>query len=444
MEGRINWRCDRLLVHIILGRMSARCQRALHTKEFDRLANPRLVAEIEGNMKRGQEEILLHRRICVAHRSAEAEARAAERHLTIVSVRVTPAVRGDDDCSFSDNEGDEPMDVAVAVDVVEKCTCHIVKLCRNALGQGTAYCSCPSPSALLCKHIYGVCCWLTGGNTKLGGLATFGLCMTDLRQDRDPDDFDDADIDGELQLGRVAPVTAASDDDEPGPVAAAPMADPVALAAILTVIDTTFAGLSLKTKMNEDALCDAVIYALRERMHSRDTAVKRPQRPGQSGQSSAARPTAGPMAAATSAAVVGFWAAVPVGRPKTTGMASHRTPMTSVPLLMAALTRPAAGAVAAVTRRAPPMAVVSSSAYSATPARSSTALPSRTLPQPPPVVVSLPKASSASATPTVTSASLMATTTAPAVSPARGHHRPVPDSPVIDAKRRQQLQPPSK
>ena len=170
MEGRINWRCDRLLVYIILGKTSARIQRSLQLKEFGRLPNPRLAKEMEKNMKRGQ-EIARTRKFCVVPRSAEANVRAAERKMTITTVRLTPTNPGSDSCHFPDNE-DQPMEVEVATDVADlaetcnKCTCHTVKLCLDASGRGTAFCSCPSPNACLCKHIHGVCLKLSGGDPR--------------------------------------------------------------------------------------------------------------------------------------------------------------------------------------------------------------------------------------------------------------------------------------
>ncbi len=343
MEGRINWRCDRLLVHIILGRMSARCQRALKTKEFSRLPNPRLVAEIEANMKRGQDEVVHNREIGVVHRSADADALAAERGLRIITVRVTPAVRGSDSCHFPDSDSDdEPM----AAEVTDSCTCHTVKLCRDASGRGTAFCSCPSPSACLCKHIHGVCCFLSGGNPNFGGLAAHGLCMTDFRQDRDPDDFD-SEIDGELRLGPAVLVSGASDDDEPALPSTVGVYDHAALASILQTIDSEFARLVLAPKAEQDALCDEVIHSLRDRQQRRDTRIHAPQRQGRARQSAAARPTSGPQPEATSDAVAHFWAATAIGRPVTTGKAPHRSQIPPGDVLVARLAKSCVVAAAA-------------------------------------------------------------------------------------------------
>ena len=367
MEGRINWRCDRLLVHIILGRMSARCQRALKTKEFSRLPNPRLVAEIEANMKRGQDEIVRNRKIGVVHRSAEADARAAEREMRIITVRVTPADRRSDSCHFPDSDSDdEPM----AAEVTDSCTCHTVKLCRDASGRGTAFCSCPSPSACLCKHIHGVCCFLSGGNPNFGGLAAYGLCMTDFREDRDPDDFD-SEIDGELRLGPAVLVSGASDDDEPALPSTAGVYDHVALASILQTIESEFARLALTPKAEQDALCDEVIHSLRGRQQRRDTTIHAPQRPGRAQQSAAARPTSGPRPEAKSDAVAQFWAAKAIGRPVTTGKAPHRSQITPVDVLAAQLAKPCV-----VTAVASPL--VMATAAAATTAAATTAARNKT------------------------------------------------------------------
>ena len=353
MEGRTNWRCDRLLMHIILGRTSARCQRALQTKEFNRLPNPRLVKEMQKNMKRGQ-EISSTRKCCVDTRSAEADARAAERQLTITTVRVTPSDRGLDSCLFPDSDNDDqPMEAEVAAEEAEKCnncTCHTVKLCRDALGRGTAFCSCPSPSACLCKHIHGVCCMLSGGDATFGGLAAFGLFKEDFRLDRDPDDYYKA-SDGvigvidveEMLLGPAAPGSGASDEDEAvGPSAAAVAADPAALATILNCIETTFAALTLTSKAQRDALGGEVIYSIRERQQRCDTTIKPAQRAGRRPpqQSAAARPTSGPLPEAKSVDTTGFWASVPIGRPATKSKEPHRTKMISVDLLAKQLSKP--------------------------------------------------------------------------------------------------------
>lgn len=390
MEGRINWRCDRLLVHIILGRMSARCQRALQTKEFNRLPNPRLVAEIEANMKRGHDEIVRNRKIGVVHRSADADARAAEREMHIITVRVTPTDRGSDSCHFPDSDSDEPM----AADVTDSCTCHTVKLCLDASGRGTAFCSCPSPSACLCKHIHGVCCFLSGGNPNFGGLAAYGLRMTDFRQDRDPDDFD-SEIDGELRLGPAVSVSGASDDDEPALPSTAGVYDHAALASILETIENEFARLALTPKAEQDALCDEVIHSLRGRQQRRDTTIHAPQRPGRRApqQSAAARPTSGPQPEAKSDAVAHFWAAKAIGRPVTTGKAPHRSQITPVDVLAARLAKPcvvaaapsplvmataaAAATIAAITtaRNKTPLFAVIASARTSTRPTSATAAP---------------------------------------------------------------------
>ena len=136
-------------MHIILGRTSARCQRALQTKEFNRLPNHRLADEMQKNMKRGQ-EIVRTRKYCVDTCSAEAYARAAERGMTITTVRVTPSDRGLDSCLFPDPVNvDQPMEAEVAAEEADKCnncTCHTVKLCRDVLRRGTLT---PPPHPLL-------------------------------------------------------------------------------------------------------------------------------------------------------------------------------------------------------------------------------------------------------------------------------------------------------
>ena len=305
MEGRVNWRCDRLIVHIILGSMSTRIQRAIHTKAHHRLANFRLVDEIKGNMIRGQ-EIVRDRNCFQEPRSDLAEAHAAERKLIIQTVRITSRDMGSYCHPPHDNAGDQENKAEDA----DNCTCHIVKLCMHTeSGKGTAFCSCHNPSACLCKHIHGACCFLTGSTKEYGGLSIFGLDKEDFRLDRDPDDFDaeiDGDCDpkfpGDMHPGTAALASAASDDEEPVGSATV-VANPVALATILQTVETTFAGMPLATKAELDAVSEAVIYALRDRLRCFDTTIKPTQRPGRPPpklkQSAAKRPTSGPLIGTT-------------------------------------------------------------------------------------------------------------------------------------------------
>jgi hypothetical protein len=306
MEARMNWRLDRLIVHIILGSMSTRIQRAIQTKAHHRLANNRLVEEIKGNINGGL-EIVRDRKLFQEPRSDAAEAHAAKRKLTILTVRVTSKDMGSS-CHpphhNSHNEGEQENEAEEDVDV-KNCTCHTVKLCMNESGQGTAFCSCHNPSACLCKHIHGACSFLTGGKKEQGGLRVFKLLKTDFRLDRNPDDFDpeiDGEFDpkfpGEMHLGTAALASAASDDDEPVGSSVTVVANPVALATILqTVEETTFAGMPLATKAELDALSEALIHSLRDRQRCFDTTIKPTQRPGRpppkQRQSAAKRPTSG-------------------------------------------------------------------------------------------------------------------------------------------------------
>ena len=312
-QGRMNWRCDRLIVHIILGSMSTRIQRAIQTKAHYRLANHRLVDEIKGNMIRGL-EIFNDRKIFEEPRSDVAEAHAAEQKLDIITVRVTSKDMGSS-ChpphDNSHNEGDQENKTEDA----DNCTCHTVKLCRHlSSGKGTAFCSCHNPSACLCKHIHGACCFLSGGKKEYGGLSAFYLLKTDFRLDRDPDDFDpeiDGEFDpkfpGEMHLGTAA-MPSASDDDEPVAPSATVVANPIALATILQTVETTFAGMPLASKAELDALSDAVIYALRDRRRCLDTTIKPTQRPGRpprkQQQSAAKRPTSGPIIGTTPCSII--------------------------------------------------------------------------------------------------------------------------------------------
>ena len=303
MNGRVNRRLDRLLVQIILGATSGRCQRGLHLKEFDRLSNPKLVNLMEANIKKGQ-QIVTERKWRVCHRSAEENAGAVLRKLEIITVRVT--AKDPDSCYFPDPDSDnEPTEKAPC----ENCTCYTVKLCIDSSNRGSAFCTCDNASALLCKHIHGACSFLSGGtkNSERGGLAVFRLLRTDLRQDRDLDDFE-LEIDGEMCLG-PAPLSSPtsnpipSDDEQANPMpsddeqAVGPSAsvagNSVALAKILECIETTFAGLSLAPKTDKDALCDQIIFSLRDRKSCFDTKIKQPQRPGRKQQSAVARPKSG-------------------------------------------------------------------------------------------------------------------------------------------------------
>ena len=315
MECKVNWRCDRLIVHIILGSMSTRIQRAIQTKAHQRLANRRLLDEINGNMTGGL-EIVNDRKIFEEPRSDVAEAHAAERKLTIITMRVTSKDMGAF-CHFPHDNSHNEVDEEKKAEDLKRCTCHTVKLClhESGEGEGTAFCSCHNASACLCKHIHGACCFLTGAKKEQGGLSIFGLLKTDFRLDRDPDDFD-PDIDGEfdpkfpgeIHLATVGMASAASDDDEPVGPSATVVANPVALATILQTVETTFAGMPLATKAELDALSDAVIYALRERRHHLDTKIKPTQRPGRpppkQKQSAAKRPTSGPILGTTPCSII--------------------------------------------------------------------------------------------------------------------------------------------
>ena len=172
-------------------------------------------------------------------------------------------------------------------------------------------------------------------HNNVGGLKAYGLSMIDLRQDRDPEDFDlDIEIGGEMRLTPAADVSCISDDEDGGPSAAAvvnPVADPVALATILDCVQTTLAGLSLATKKETDALCFEVIHSMHDILRRSDTKIKEPQRCGRGPQSAAGRRTSGPVLPATSVASEHFWAAVPVGRPKSN--LPHRTTMTPIDVL---------------------------------------------------------------------------------------------------------------
>jgi len=80
---------------------------------------------------------------------------------------------------------------------------------------------------------------------------------------------------------------------------------------------------------------------------STDTTIKPPQRPGRRRQSAAARPTPGAKPPASSDATDQFWGAVPVGRPRTTSTAPHRTQLPSSSGLMLRLTAPVSSSTGA-------------------------------------------------------------------------------------------------
>ena len=182
-----------------------------------------------------------------------------------------------------------------------------------------------------------VCCLLSGGDHDVGGLNVFGLCMTDLRADRDPEDFDleIMEISGEMRLSPAAPLSIVSDDEEDAGRSVAAVetvtaADviPQALATILSCVETTLKGLPLAiTKKETDALCEEVIHSMRDIQKRSDTKIKAVHRPGRGApQSAVARPIRGVVPEATNDATDKFWAVTDVGRPKAKN-AEHRTPL---------------------------------------------------------------------------------------------------------------------
>ena len=305
MDGRIVRRLDCMIVDILLGTMSIRCRRDLNMKELCRLGNHALVAAIANNMSPGEN---------MANRGLGRRVGTltdAVKQRTVLTLRIQSET-SPDKC-FARNavvdldSVDSDDDAGVAV-----CSCFKVQLVLDEAGQGSAYCSCPSPEALLCKHIW---CALF----LEGGAACWGIARDSVRLDVDPDiepGGDDSESDGpdepaprtisslveQVQSALVAPLERSDDYDRR------------TLSELVQHLDSKLANLNRPQTV---ALCSQFVYEIRERMRDLDTRVKVPARPGRaSGHGFAARPTSGPRPTPElSVADASFRASQGTGRP---------------------------------------------------------------------------------------------------------------------------------
>lgn len=263
MRGRVIRRLDHFITGILLGTMSIRCRRALNMKELNRVSNHALAAAIRGNMSPGEDmaKRQLGRRVSMQTDSDERR--------TVVTLRIQSQTSPD--ACFIKKAGAGNSLVAAA------CSCFEVKLvmCESD-DEGAAYCSCPSPEALLCKHIW---CALF----LEGGAAQWGIAKDSIRLDADPDLETGADDDDSGdQVPAALTISSLADDVElEAPIRQAIAFDQHALAALVQHLDHTLSHLSLATRSAKVALCSQFVCEVRARMHDLDTTIKVPARPGQ-------------------------------------------------------------------------------------------------------------------------------------------------------------------
>lgn len=328
MNGRVNRRVDTLVMTIILGNMSKRCQRNIGMRVFDRKPQQALHAAVFQAMQKGS-QILASNKLCLVARDDAADALASSHNHSIYTLRVAATPSADaqssvDMCVWPTH--DELTKFTCRAPSCESCTCHTVKLSLNhETHKGSGFCTCPNTSALLCKHIHASVLFL-------GGFGVCGFEMDDLRQDEDLD-FVFAEQDADANDDCMADPA----DINPDPPVATMLAldsDEEDMGTVDTVFTEACAKLELDIirtmeellsesklpKKQQDEVCQRVIYATTHRIRLGKTKITPPDRPGRPA-AFAGRGGSGPRPVPTSAASDAFRAAVKIGRPKTTGAA---------------------------------------------------------------------------------------------------------------------------
>jgi hypothetical protein len=329
MRGRVIRRLDHFISGILLGTMSIRCRRALNMKELNRVSNHALAAAIRSNMGPGEDmaERQLGRRVSMQTDS--------DGRRTVVTLRIQS--KTSPDACFTKKAG-------AGISLVAACSCFEVKLVMGESdGEGAAYCSCPSPEALLCKHIW---CALF----LEGGAAQWGIAKDSIRLDADPDletggDDDDS---GDQAPAPLTISSLADDVEVETPITQANAFDQHALAALVQYLDHTLSRLSLATRPAKVALCSQFVCEIRARMRDLDTTIKVPARPGQGfARIRNGRSRSPPQRTDADAAFVAargtFMASRAIGRPA--HLKPHINPLMSEPELFSRLASSSGSAV---------------------------------------------------------------------------------------------------
>ena len=353
MEGRVNRRVDTLIVNIILGRTSQRCQRILQLKAFGRVAKVALHEEVRDSMTAGQ-QLVDAGKVCVLARSTMADTLASANDKTVFTLRVAasrprllaaaatssePTEVVIDSCIWPQISSSWPMKPQESSDAA--CTCYYVKLVYDAkTGRGAAFCTCPKYSAFLCKHICASIMFTRG----------FEACGIDkgaLRLQEDPDATfaEEADNDDNAAF----PVD--SDDDESDDAvhvedhSIARTELRVALSGHVQSIKALLMSHPDLPKAEKDEECRSVIYELQDFIHRGDTSIKPPPR----AHGFISRRVAGPRPITVSDRAEAFRNAVGIGRPRTTSKAPHRVPLMPLADITRLLTARPSTAASAVT-----------------------------------------------------------------------------------------------
>ena len=331
MEGRVNRRVDTLIVNIILGRTSQRCQRILQLKAFGRVAKVALHEEVRNSMAAGQ-QLMNAGKVCILARSTMADTLASANDKTIVTLRVAasrpsllaaaatssePTEVVIDSCLWPQISSSWSMKPQESSDAA--CTCYYVKLVYDAkTGRGAAFCTCPKSSAFLCKHICASIMFTRG----------FEACGIDkgaLRLQEDPD----ATLAEEVDNDDNSAFTVDSDDDESDDVvhvedhSIARTELKVALSGHIQSIKALLMAHPDLPKAEKDEECRSIIYELQDFIHRGDTSIKPPPR----AHGFISRRVAGPRPITVSDRAEAFRNAVGIGRPRTTSKAPHRVPL---------------------------------------------------------------------------------------------------------------------
>ncbi len=331
MEGRVNRRIDTLVVNIILGRTSQRCQRVLQMKAFQRVSNPLLHDEIRDAMTKG-DLISQRNKVCVLARAADLDKLASANNQTIVSFRVVASQANNpfdplvDQCVWPGRDlrrGAQPT--APQGPSRGHCTCHTAKLVfHHDTNTGAGYCTCANSSAFLCKHIHAAAIWS-------GGLAVAGILKDALRLSDDPDfvlaeQDDNADFTEHVGIA-VLDIVVSDDEEDASPVDDNSMARAELVSDITQNIQRLLSRSDLP-KAQRDQACQEVIYALQDEIRRGQTKVRPPIRPQPGDFAGRAGP--GPRPVPTSDKADAFRAAIGIGRPRTAASVPHVVPLPSL------------------------------------------------------------------------------------------------------------------
>ena len=372
MEGRVNRRVDTLIVNIILGRTSQRCQRILQLKGFNRVAQVALHDEVRDSMAAGL-EIVAAGKVCHLARSIDADALASANGKTVLTFRVAasrPKILAAASSSLAEPTvldkciWPPSIDAAPQEPSDDACTCHQVKLVYDPkTQQGQGFCTCPKSSAFLCKHI-------DASILLTGGFEVCGIARTALRLQEDPDFVEDSDEDEGLAM------TVDSEDDESVDAevednSAARAELHSEMSSLVQSMKALLISHSKLPKAERDDECHLAIYELEDFIKSRDTTIK----PAARAHAFIRRAVPGPRPIPTSARAETFRHAQGIGRPPMASKAIHRVPLLPKGELdhrLASRLKSAAGAGIAIADREVPLVPAAAAAADIAPAISPT------------------------------------------------------------------------